>query len=273
MNKKPQFFDPRQTMLNNNFEVFYYKDHKPTDVDVHHHDFYEVYNLLGGDVSYWVDGRTYKLRTGDILLISPMELHKPIVTAGSSYERFVLWIDRKYLDSLSNDGLLSRCFSGPSNHLRGGSVSSLLSMLVGEAHGNKYGSEICASGLFLQLMVELNRLTPVGIHNAHHSELIGDVLAYIGTNYNKDLSLDILAEEFHVSKYHLSHEFKRETDTSIYHYITLKRLAAARQMLISGQAPGEVSIACGFRDYTVFYKAFKSEYGISPNVIGQKPHT
>lgn len=264
MNKKVQFFDPRQKMKDQNFEVFHYKDLNPADVEVHHHDFYEVYYLLGGEVSYWVDGRTYRLRVGDILLISPMELHRPMVKAGSPYERFVLWINRGFLDGLSENGLLTQCFSGPSNHLHGGSVGALFSMLVSESYGSKLGSDIYANGLFLQLMVELNRLSPIGAHSAAPSQWISSVLEKINNHYSQDLSLDSLASDLHISKYHLSHEFKRETGTSVYHYLTLKRLAAARQMLINGIPPGEVCTACGFRDYTVFYKAFKAEYGSSP---------
>lgn len=264
MLKKPQSFDPRQKMNNFTFEVFYYRDPKPAEVEVHHHDFYEVYNLLAGEVSYWVDGKVYHLRPGDLFLISPMELHRPIVKPGSQYERFVLWINKNYLESLPGNQLLTQCFGRPSNHLRGSSITPLLSNLVTEQYSEKYGSEIYAQGLLLQLLVELNRLSPIGLQTTDHTELIADVLDYIGTNYSNDLSLDCLAETFHISKYHLSHEFKRETGTSLYHYITLKRLAAARQMLMEGWAPGNVFLTCGFRDYTAFYKAFKAEYGTSP---------
>lgn len=272
MIKRPQYFDPRQVMNDKDFEVFYYKDPKPAEVEVHHHDFYEIYNLLSGEVSYWVDGRTYRLRAGDILLISPMELHRPMVSKEMPYERMVLWINRNFLDNLSPDGLLTQCFRGTSNHLHGGGINSLLSILYSEYYGNKYGSEVYTQGLFLQLMVELNRLSPIGAHTAAPSALITEVLDYISDHFSQELSLDILAGKFHISKYHLSHEFKRETGTSLYHYITLKRLAAARQMLINGIPPGEVSARCGFRDYTVFYKAFKAEYGASPIMTAQSPH-
>ena len=267
MIKMPQSFDPRQQMNSNTFEAFYYKEPRGTDVEVHHHDFYEVYNLLAGEVSYWVDGRTYRLRQGDIFLINPMELHRPIIQPGSKYERFVLWINKNYLDALSKDGCLTNCFKGSSNHFRGASITPLFSNLVTELHSTKYASQICAQGIFLQLMAELNRLSPVGVQSTELSKLTVDVINYIGSNYSEDLSLDFLSSQFHISKYHLSHEFKRNTGTSIYHYITLKRLAAARQMLIEGTPPGEVYTACGFRDYTVFYKAFKTEYGTSPVMV------
>ncbi|MBQ7302362.1 MAG: AraC family ligand binding domain-containing protein, partial [Clostridia bacterium] len=110
MHERAQRFDPRQTMQRTDFEVFHYREPKPEGVEVHHHDFYEVYFLLGGEVDYWVEGRVFPLRQGDLLLIGPSELHRPIVKQGSTYERIVLWIDRNFLEDLSQEVDLTRCF-------------------------------------------------------------------------------------------------------------------------------------------------------------------
>ena len=79
-----------------------------------------------------------------------------------------------------------------------------------------------------------------------------------------ELSLDALAGELFVSKYHLSHAFSREVGVSVYRYILMRRLMMARQLLTAGEPAGQVCRSCGFADYTSFYRAFKSEYGISP---------
>lgn len=91
-----------------------------------------------------------------------------------------------------------------------------------------------------------------------------NVLKYINENYSEDMSLDFLAERFFVSKYHLSHSFRREVGVSVYRYIMLKRLLAAKELLQSGMSAGEVAHATGFGDYASFWRAFKTEYGISP---------
>ena len=69
---------------------------------------------------------------------------------------------------------------------------------------------------------------------------------------------------FFVNKYHLSHEFNRLVGTSIYHYIIQKRLVVSKQMLSDGLPPMVIYRHCGFRDYSNFYRAFKTEYDISP---------
>ena len=83
MQGRSQNFDPRQTMRKDTFEVFHYREPRPAGVEVHHHDFYEVYYLLGGEVEYWVEGRIIRMDPGDLLLINPMELHRPILNSGS----------------------------------------------------------------------------------------------------------------------------------------------------------------------------------------------
>ena len=119
----------------------------------------------------------------------------------------------------------------------------------------------------LQFMVGLNRLadSSSGKPSKDNEEsFVTKVLRYINENYSEELSLDLLAERFFVSKYHLSHAFRREVGVSVYRYIMLKRLLAAKELLLSGMSSGEVAYACGFGDYAGFWRAFKTEYGISP---------
>ena len=78
------------------------------------------------------------------------------------------------------------------------------------------------------------------------------------------LTLEKLAAACYVSKYYLSHTFTKEVGVSIYRYILLRRLLLARQLLAAGEPAGTVCRSCGFTDYTSFYRAFRSEYGISP---------
>ena len=59
MQSQTQSFQTRQNMEKNTFEVFRYRDPKPEGVAVHHHDFYEIYFFLSGEVEYRVEGKTY----------------------------------------------------------------------------------------------------------------------------------------------------------------------------------------------------------------------
>ena len=278
MASKAQRFDPRQTMRRGGFEIFHYRDTHLGDVELHHHDFYEIYLFLSGEVDYWVDGRLYHLQSGDLLLINPMEFHRPVVKGENEvYERVVLWIEKGYLEGLSTEGAsLTRCFDHAlpthTNLIRTSSLwrsdlTARMNALAREYYSEEYGSLLCANGLLLQLMVELNRVAmqnEEGPMREESSPLVSKVLAYIADHYAEDMSLESLAQQFFVSKYHLAHEFSRTVGIGVHRYIILKRLLIAKQLMTDGVLPGDVYAECGFRDYTNFYRAFKAEYGISP---------
>lgn len=274
MAKQTQNFNPRQSMSRDTYEVFHYLDMASRHLDAHLHEFYEVYFFMEGDVDYWVEGSVYRLEPGDILLIEPMVLHKPVPRSqGERYRRIVLWINRQYLAGLEKASL-DRCFDGQRRLLRlpvaeSHQLHSLAQRLAQEAHSQDDYSESSALGLLLQLMSLLNRLQPKsgGQENCATPTLITQLLEYIGRHYREPLSLEQLADHFFVNKYYLSHEFRRVVGTGVHRYITLKRLHYAYDLLQEGNAPGEVSAACGFSDYTAFFKAFKAEYGISPSAV------
>lgn len=272
-----QRFDSRQSMKDKRFEVFHYRDKKMDQVGIHHHDFFEVYFFLSGRVSFKVEGHTYHLESGDLLLINPQELHQPDIGADALYERIVLWVDRTYLAGLcsASGANLAACFDNEAaghtnlvrpNKLCRAALSQLLDRMVREYYSDEVGSFAYAQGLLIQFLVEINRLAMASgpAEKREEPDLVTQVLAYIGAHFQENITLETLAAEFYVSKYHLSHAFSHRVGTSIYRYVIFRRLLQARELMIAGQAPGEVYQSCGFGDYANFYRAFKGEYGISP---------
>lgn len=277
MPKITKRFDPRQTMNGDTFEISHYLDIKTRHLDAHYHDFYEIFCFIDGNVDYWVDGRLYHLQPGDIFLIHPTELHKPIPRAETEqYERIVLWIDKTFLSGIDG-GILERCFDTTLPTYRKvlrlvpherNTVLALAQTLAEEFNNDAFGSAACTYGLLLQFMTQINRIALARSTDSNEpystSTFVSDVLAYIQKHYQEPLSLDSLATHFFVSKYHLSHEFKKSVGTGVHRYITLKRLAVAYELLADGIPPNQASAMCGFGDYTNFFRAFKAQYGASP---------
>ena len=275
---KHQRFETRQTMQNQTFEVFRYKDAYPKEVTLHHHDFYEVYFFLSGNVQYNIESRSYLLTPGDVLLISPMELHQPMFGAEHrEYERVVLWIDKQFLEGFNlQEQSLTDCFNTASSHhsnlLRPEGVQRqflmfLLEQLISENAIEDPYREISSMAYLAQILVALNRLARQQRKDdltAEPDSVVYNVLIYINEHYSENLTLDDLANRFFVSKYHLSREFQRLVGTSVHRYIVQKRLVMAKQMLSAGKPSSEVYQSCGFGDYSNFYRAFKAEYQISP---------
>lgn len=285
MPRQPQSFDPRQEMQRRDFELQYKRDVNLADVELHHHDFFEIYFLMTGDVTYLIDGRIVHVMPGDLLLISPRELHQVCIRPEMSvYERYVLWVDTQLIRRLSTEQTdlflgLDPDRPGRGNQLRlnpedRGRVQNMLETLNLELQADHYGADLLRESLITQFLVTVNRLiSKQGSHmyeDTRTNHAVTQVMNYVNLHYNEPLSLDMLAEQFYVSKYHLSHEFNRIVGTSVYRYIQKKRLLIARQLLSQGQKASTVYNACGFSDYAGFYRAFKAEYGLTPSEFAKQ---
>lgn len=280
----PQTFTPKQQMQRPDYELQYKRDSYLMDVELHHHDFYELYYLVSGDVVYTIESKLYKVLPGDMLLISPRELHQVHIQAERSvYERYVLWISPQMVQKLSSQisdlfRALDPASPGYSNQLRltpsdQQRICGLMEQLYLETQESAFGADLLPQCLLTQLLVIINRRALredcrlSGI--ARSSKMVSQVIDYINLNFAEPLSLELLADTFFVSKYHLSHEFQRQIGTSVGRYIQKKRLQIARHLMTQGMRPNEVCHLCGFGDYTGFYRAFKAEYGTSPRTFFQ----
>jgi AraC-like DNA-binding protein len=279
MASRTHSFTSRQKMKKNTFEVFHYRDETMQEVALHHHDFYEIYFFISGNVSYNIESRSYRLSPGDILLISPHELHQPIFSPEKqNYERIVLWLNAGFMQQFGVfDQDLRSCFDVQNpehtNLIRPDGVTRelvnyLVQQLLREQDSEDFAAELYCLSLLTQLLVMVNRSAlragkePEARDNADTT--VYRILTYINEHYNEELNLDFLANKFFISKYHLSREFGRVVGTSVHRYILQKRLIMARQMMASGRPTSEVYQHCGFGDYSNFYRAFRKEYQISP---------
>lgn len=280
MKKKLQSrFRSRQYMLSKDYEIYYYKDHDLSKVDSHAHNYYEFYFFLEGDVSMEIAGTVYPLQQGDVVLIPPGIFHHAVIHSTEiPYRRFVFWITEEYLSHMMEDsavyGYLMQyvrtrgeyifhndriCFNG---------IQMKVFRLIEETKGERYGREAQISLCIRDLILHLNRL----IYEKKHAktcqeeqELYSALMEYIEDHLDEELSLEALAAEFFVSKYYIAHTFKDHIGIPIHQYIMKKRLDAVREALRSGQQAGGACMQYGFKDYSVFYKAFKKEYGMSPS--------
>lgn len=93
---------------------------------------------------------------------------------------------------------------------------------------------------------------------------LSSIRDYLNENYTHKILLEDLAEEFYVSKYHLSREFKNEYDITIGNYLLNLRIARAKELLrFSGMPIEEIAGECGISDTSYFTKVFRKSEGMT----------
>ena len=82
----------------------------------------------------------------------------------------------------------------------------------------------------------------------------------------EEVSLSVLAEQFHLSGQYISQLFKSEIGVNFLTYLTGIRMERAKQLLVSTSLSiVEVAERSGYGDYRVFSKVFKKSEGITPS--------
>lgn len=212
----------------------------------------------------------FALTNGCILLIPKESFHHLIIHNPDEYTRFCLnFGEINGLEEITNTCMRDICVienPGEKTISLFGSLPEILS----ESDGDK---SVLIPAVFSEIMVylkkELNRR--VEIKHRSSDSAVSAALKFIGKNYCSPINLDMIAESIGVSPSSLSHIFKASLNTSVYRYITNKRMMTAQRFLSSGISPAAAAYKCGYSDYTVFYRAYKKYYGISPEQTKRKP--
>ena len=264
--------------LYDDFKMFRVAD-KRTDYEYHYHDFYKLLIFIKGNVKYSIEGKSYKLKPFDMVLVPPGAIHKPDVCGDEVYERIVFYISGEYLEKHRTDEYdLEYCFMRAKEE--GSSVVRFPAMLntrllsiVEEIEANgqedtKYAARLYANILFMEFFVLVNRAcydkTGTFDHSVNFNQKMIDLLRYLGEHLTEDLTIEELADHFYISKFHMMRQFKEETGYTIHQYITEKRVLLAKSLMAGGMSATEACYASGFKDYSTFSRAYKKRTMKSP---------
>ncbi len=95
---------------------------------------------------------------------------------------------------------------------------------------------------------------------------IRSITRYLQEHLSEEISLSVLAEEFHLNAQYISQLFKSEIGVGFLAYLTSIRMEQAKKLLLSTDLSiAEVSERSGYGDYRVFTKVFKKSEGITPS--------
>ncbi len=267
--------------LNEDFHFFHIKTYESFDIPFHYHDFHKLILILDGAVKYNIEGLEYELMPFDFVLVNRFMIHKPEITAagnGRGYDRIILYLSDDFLgrygllDSFDKaKELKSYVVRFPAN-ISADIFNMFETVEKDEKKQDKeYAGKLTTRLDLMKALIAFNKACiseDFGFKpEARYNRKIIEIIEYIGDNLNKDLSIDLLADKFYMSKYHMMRTFKNETGYSIHQYISEKRILLARSYIMGGMPATNACIECGFRDYSSFSRAFKNQLGIMPSEV------
>ncbi|SDM83511.1 AraC-like ligand binding domain-containing protein [Paenibacillus sp. yr247] len=243
-------------------EAFHFPLHR-------HETIMEILFLAEGEADYWIDGKYYLARAGDIVLFHPNIWHEERSRLEETF--FFYYVG---FHSLQIDGVAPNClyadgeepvFSVHSNYDR---IKRLFQEICEEA-GNGWSEDLTTAGLLLELLIlELHRTrcySPVKTARFSTHTAITKAKHYIEERYHEPLTIQQIADHVYLSPSHLSHLFRALYGESPIQFAIRQRINAARRYLATTDFSVErIAELVGYESVTAFQNLFKKATGQSP---------
>ena len=99
--------------------------------------------------------------------------------------------------------------------------------------------------------------------------IVKNSIEFIKDSLDTNITLDDLALNSKLSKYHFLRTFKNTTGLTPHQFIIVQRVEKAKELISKGTNLNEVAFHTGFSDQSHFNRTFKKIYGYSPNTLNK----
>ena len=251
-------------------------------MSLHEHDFHELVIIFDGEGTHYTADEKYHIRQGDVFLIKP--------GTGHAYENTrnlklinVLYLPKRLnlpLYDLNNSpgyhaffevepamrkqhGFKSRL------HLSSGKleyIKKLINSMDKELNSQKPEALFMAVSYFMQIIGFIARsYTKTEVPEQINILYLSEVISYIETNYQRNITIANLAKKASMSEITLYRMFKKAFNISPVNYLISVRVSRAQEMLVNSKLNiSEIARETGFSDSNYFSRTFKKLTGISP---------
>lgn len=241
----------------------------PSDFKMHTHEQYEILYFVGGKAKYHIEGSEYPLRSGDILIMRSNEAHYIELDPSQPYERLAIHFHTALLQTIDPNGTLLIPFRdrerGRENLFTAADFpnENYLTYLQAITYDSENQRLQVIANLF-SLLNELYNAAKKRNTNTASESTAYKIVQYVNLHLDEELSIESICKQFYLSKPQLCRIFKRATGSTVWNYITVKRLFKAQRLMKRGTSAAQAAALSGFGDYTSFYRAYCKQFGVSP---------
>jgi len=263
--------------LEENYHYFHLRDTAGQERDFHFHEFDKLVLLVAGTVDYTVESSTYALQPWDVLLVKHHTIHKALIDVSTPYERVILYLDRKYFQRVMPGAGLMECFDAADQRgayllkpdtLQREELRRAVRGYEQAVQDHRFGAQAMREIMIIQILIHISRMAAVpGKAGGSEDPKIQQALSYINENFRSPLTVEQLAEQVYLSRYHFMRLFKAQTGSTVHQYIRQKRLMCAARLIRGGTPAAKAAADSGFADYSTFHRAFREAFGTSPGKL------
>lgn len=256
---------------------------RPENHFMHINKYCEIYIFIDGEANYIVEDMFFSLKKGDVVIITPYEVHKAVLQKKGNYERFYFLIPIDAFSYMTSDPLQKileqikvrkNLLSLPQKERE-----KMIDVLyeIKKLSEKKPANDLLVYSRFLEFInIVISNLDTsaddrIAKTSQQFPQILSDVLRYIDENLTDIKTAEEIAAHFHISSPYLSSIFKSYTNIGIKKYIQLRKISYAKSLLDNGRNVTEACFESGFNSCSYFIKTFKEHIGTTPlNYVAEK---
>jgi len=238
---------------------------------MHVHEKLELLFIISGSGRYLVEGVSYPIQAGDIFIMQMAEFHVPKIDfKDQNYDRVVLQFSPDCLTETLNSHLLAPFIERKNGTLNRYTKNEISTEFIRSCTDRIFkvckGGQACVLSYVIPILQEIynawekNRNT----NQQNTEQLSSKIVAYVNKHLFDITGLEQMEKDLYLSRTHINRIFRSVTGSSVWNYVQIKRLFAAREMIRKGTLAREAAAASGYQDYSAFYRAYKKQFGHSP---------
>ena len=255
-------------------DLYYRNDNgrkTPLQCSTHLHYHVEIVYMKEGYSRAFIDSDAYELRSGDLLVCFPNRIHRfEDLDQHNRYDLFIVNPDiaPELSQKITTENPLNPVIHDADSNPR---LISLIKILSESDSFPSTYRQIMLKGYCLALFSEILDMMPMRNTKPDENQTLRTVVQFCSRNFTKDLSLAILEEELHLSKYYISHLFGDKLGVRFNDYVNSLRVSESCRLLrATDMSITEIAGASGFGTLRTFNRAFIKQMGLSPSDYKKK---
>lgn len=236
----------------------------------HCHDYYTI-GLMerGGSFCFAPGDEQGLVKAGDLALFNPGQVHTGMPwIKGRAITYRMFHVDGTLMERVAED-LHGRKMGRPeftrtvAHNPALPKIFYRLSMLAGQNRDRLEKESVLTQALAGLLKHFGEHASEPGPDQDQH-RAVRIALQYLNDQPDQKITLDDLAKEAGLSRFHLLRVFKNATGLPPHVHLTLRRLERARLLLLRGMPIAQAALEAGFADQSHFTNKFKQFVGATP---------
>ena len=233
----------------------------------HTHYCTEIFYVTEGQGQFQIEDKIYPVGSHDLVIVNPNVVHTELSHNAHPLAYIVLGLEDVELATLEDEDDVSFCIINLKDIKD--IVRFYFDQIIREIHETSTDSQIICRNLMENLIIMLSREANFSVTLApiqkKSPRVCITIRQYIDNHFKENLSLDMLAELAHVSKYHMVRVFTEEYGISPINYLIYKRIEEGKKLLqTTDYSLALIGRTLGFSSPSYFSQAFKKHANCTP---------